>query len=230
MGTISTGGLLTASESSVTGTVTAGYPLAGGGTISGSSFVTVTDNAPTVAVAATTTTPNPATGTTSGLSVLGADVDTGEGSLTYTWAATTLPGGAAAPTFSDNGDNTAKNTTATFSAAGLYGFTVTITDPGGLTAASSVSVTVDQTLTSITVQPTSGLAADGTEPFTATARTSSTIRWSLSRNSPGRSSAAGVFPAQAFSRRPMPPARRPSRPRAVPLPAATSFPSPARRK
>ena len=199
VGTISTGGLLTASESSVTGTVTAGYPLAGGGTISGSSFVTVTDNAPTVAVAATTTTPNPATGTTSGLSVLGADVDTGEGSLVYSWAATTLPGGAAAPTFSDNGDNTAKNTTATFSAAGLYGFTVTITDPGGLTAASSVSVTVDQTLTSITVQPTSGLAADGTEPFTVTARDQFSnplvaqpqFTWSLVGG--GSISSAGVF-------------------------------------
>ena len=30
------GGLLTASNVSVTGTVTAGYPLAGGGTVSGS--------------------------------------------------------------------------------------------------------------------------------------------------------------------------------------------------
>ena len=169
VGTISTGGLLTASESSVTGTVTAGYPLAGGGTISGSSTVTVTDNAPTVAQAATTT-PNPATGTTAGLSVLGADVDTGEGSLIYTWTATTLPDGAAAPTFSANGSDAAQNTTATFSAAGLYGFTVTITDPGGLTATSTVYVTVNQTFTGIAMGPAAvSLDAAATQQFTATA-------------------------------------------------------------
>ena len=41
-------------------------------------------------------------------------------------------------TFSVNGTNAAKNTTATFSQAGAYSFTVTITDAGGLTATSSV--------------------------------------------------------------------------------------------
>ena len=52
-----------------------------------------------------------------------------------------------------NGSNAAKNTTATFSKAGNYTFQVTITDPGGLTATSSVSVTVNQTLTSVAVKP-----------------------------------------------------------------------------
>ena len=64
-----------------------------------------------------------------------------------------MPSGAAAPTFSVNGSNAAQNTTATFSAAGAYVFTVTITDPGGMSVTSSVNVTVNQTLTSITVAP-----------------------------------------------------------------------------
>ena len=59
--------------------------------------------------------PSPVTGTTAVLSVLGADGLSGEASLTYSWAATALPSGAAAPTFSVNGSNAAKNTTATFS-------------------------------------------------------------------------------------------------------------------
>ncbi len=71
--------------------------------------------------------------------------------------------------FSDNDDNTAKNTTATCFQAGNYTFQVTITDMGGLATTSSVDVTVDQTLTSITVVPAGGLSADGTEPFSATA-------------------------------------------------------------
>ena len=133
-----------------------------------SAAFTVDNTGPTVATAASAT-PSPVTGTTTGLSVLGADIATGEGSLTYTWAATTLPGGAAAPTFSVNGSNAAKNTTATFSKAGAYAFTVTITDPAGLMTTSGVNVTVNQTLTGITVQPVGGLAADGTELFAATA-------------------------------------------------------------
>ena len=42
--------------------------------------------------------PNSVTGRTTSLTVLGAD-DGGESNLTYTWAATTLPSGAAAPSF-----------------------------------------------------------------------------------------------------------------------------------
>jgi len=163
-GSITSTGLLTASNSSMTGKVTATV-----GGISGSSPVTVTDHVPTVATAAAAM-PSAVTGTTSALSVLGADTDTGEGSLTYTWATTTLPSGAAAPTFSDDGDNSAKNTTVTFSKAGTYGFTVTITDPGGLTTTSSVNVPVDQTLTVITVSPSSAnLNAAATQTFSATA-------------------------------------------------------------
>jgi autotransporter-associated beta strand protein len=116
---------------------------------------------PTVATPASAT-PNPVTGTTTSLSVLGADIATGEGNLTYSWAATALPSGAMAPTFSANGSNAAKNITVTFSEAGTYGLTVTITDPDGLTTTSTVNVTVNQTLTSINAsgQPLVAMAFD----------------------------------------------------------------------
>jgi hypothetical protein len=158
----SSGGLLTASNSSVTGTVTATS-----GAISGRSAVTVTDNPPTVTVPATAT-PGAVTGTATNLTAQGADVDTGSGSLTYTWATTGTP--PAAVTFSGaNGTSAGQNTLATFSAAGTYSFMVTIADPGGMTVTSSVTVTVNQTLTSISVVPAStGLTASGTQPFVAT--------------------------------------------------------------
>jgi hypothetical protein len=119
-------------------------------------------------VNAAAATPNPVTGTTTALSVLGSDSG-GQSSLTYTWAATALPTGAAAPSFSVNGTNAAQNTTATFSAAGTYTLQATITDTGGLTVISSVSVTVNQTLASVTVTPASaGLNENQTESFAAT--------------------------------------------------------------
>ena len=110
---------------------------------------TVDNTGPTVVTSASAN-PNPISDPTTSLSVLGADLATGEGSLTYRWAATTLPSGAAAPVFgANNGSNPGKNTTADFNSAGTYVLTVTITDPFGLTATSSVNVIVNQTLTSI---------------------------------------------------------------------------------
>jgi hypothetical protein len=165
-GTISTSGLLTAPDISVNnGIVTAGAPSGSGG-VSGTAAFTVTNLPPTIAVAASAS-PNPVTGTTCNLSALGAD-DAGESNLTYTWAATGTP--PAAVNFSANGTNAAKNTTATFSKAGNYTFQVTITDAGGLTATSSVNVTVNQTLTAVVVGPASiNLNAAAVQQFTATA-------------------------------------------------------------
>jgi hypothetical protein len=130
---------------------------------------TVTPNqAPTVAQAAQAN-PGVVTGKTVALSVLGAD-DAGESKLTYTWTAVG-PTGAAAPTFSANGTNAAKSTTATFSKIGVYTFTATIKDAGGLTATSTVQVTVNATLTSIVVTPaTLNLNAGATQQFAASAR------------------------------------------------------------
>ncbi len=163
-GTLSATGLYTAANTSGSATVTATS-----GAISGSTGVTVTNLAPTVATPAAAS-PSPVTGTTTALSVLGAD-DAGEANLTYSWAATTLPAGAAAPTYSVNGTNASKNTTATFTKAGTYGFTVTITDAGSLTTTSTVNVTVNQTLTSIVLTPaTVTLNASTMQQFSATAR------------------------------------------------------------
>ena len=138
-------------------------------------------------------------GKTTTLAALGAD-DGGEANLKYTWAATTLPTGATGPVFAVNGTNAAKNDTATFSHAGTYGFTVTIADASGLTTTSSVSVTVNQTLTSIAVTPaTASLAAGGTQQFAAAdgqfgvALTSPpTYAWTTSA---GTSSTAGLLTA-----------------------------------
>ncbi|MBX7106528.1 MAG: PQQ-dependent sugar dehydrogenase, partial [Gemmataceae bacterium] len=107
---------------------------------------------PTVATAAAGT-PNPvASGTTSNLSVLGAD-DGGEASLTYSWGVSGSP--PAAVSFSANGTNAAKNTVATFGANGTYSLYVIIRDAGGQAVISNVTVTV----TSIATGTGDGLAA-----------------------------------------------------------------------
>ena len=189
-GSISTTGLYTAP---VNGSFAATVQAASG-TLTASAAVTITNQAPTVTAAASAT-PNPVTGTTTGLSALGAD-DGGEANLTYTWSAT----GPAAVTFSANGTNAAKNTTATFTKAGTYTFQVTLTDLGGLTATSSVSVTVNQTLTSLTVSPNSITVADGaTQQFTASGKDqfgnamSVTPTWSVSGL--GTISSSGLYTA-----------------------------------
>jgi hypothetical protein len=51
-----------------------------------------------------------------------------------------------------NNTHAAKQLTAAFSQAGTYIFAATITDHGGLTATSSVSVTVNQTFTGALVE------------------------------------------------------------------------------
>ncbi len=107
------------------------------------------------------------TGTFVDLTVSGADAS-GEPNLTYTWAATTdSPEGTS---FSDNGTNTAKNTTATFTQAGTYDLQVTIANDANLTVTSDVVVTVNESLASIAVSPNSSWFDDGsTLQFAATA-------------------------------------------------------------
>ena len=197
-GTISSGGLFTAGTSS-------GGPYtvtATSGSKSGTASVTVTQATipPTIATAAAAS-PNPVTGTTAALSVLGAD-DGGEANLTYTWATTGTP--PASVTFSANGSNAAKNTTATFTKAGSYSVQVTVKDQSGLTATSSVTVTVNQTLTSVVVSPASAtVTTSATQQFTATARdqfttnftTQPTFTWTVSGG--GSISTAGLFTAGA---------------------------------
>lgn len=159
-----------------------------------------TNTAPTVATPAAAS-PSPATGLTTTLSALGAD-NAGEAALTYTWATTGTP--PAAVTFSANGNNAAKSTLATFTKAGAYNFLVTIRDAGNLTVTSSVSVTVNQTLSTITVTPanpsvtvgtTQTFIASGVDQF-GTSMTATYI-WSLTGTPAGTSinSSTGVLTA-----------------------------------
>ena len=195
-GTIDANGLFTAGA-------TGGGPYAvtaqSGGT-SGTATVSVSvpNAAPTIATPAAAS-PNPATASTTALSVLGAD-DGGEANLTYTWTTTGTP--PASVTFSANGSNAAKNTTVTFTKAGSYTFQVTVKDQANLTATSSVPVTVNQTLTSIVVSPSSAtVTTAATQLFTATARdqfttnltTQPTFTWSVTGG--GTISASGLFTA-----------------------------------
>jgi hypothetical protein len=145
-------------------------------------FFASNPGSPTVVVPATAT-PNPVTGTTTSLSVLGAD-DGGEANLTYTWSLVGTP--PAGVTFSANGTNAAKNTVATFSKAGVYTFRVTIQDLDGLSTTSTVSVTVNQTLTTIQITPDSAtvqrrksvqFTAKGYDQFGTVLTTQPTFTW-----------------------------------------------------
>jgi aryl-phospho-beta-D-glucosidase BglC (GH1 family) len=140
------------------------------------------------------------TGTTAALSVLGADAG-GEASLAYTWATTGSP--PAPVSFSANGTNAAKNTTATFTHAGTYAFQVTVRDAAGLTATSSVSVVVNQTLTTVAVTPASvtvpvgttrQFSAQVTDQFGTPLANPPTVTWSASG---GTISTSGLFTAPA---------------------------------
>ncbi len=114
------------------------------------------DKFPTVATAASA---NPATtgGDETSLSALGAD-DNGEGNLTYTWSST----GPVPVSFTPNGINAAKSTTATFGRAGTYSLTVSIRDGSNQAVTSSTSVTVTQTPSQVTVTPATAAVATGT--------------------------------------------------------------------
>ncbi|MCC6125341.1 MAG: cadherin domain-containing protein, partial [Pirellulales bacterium] len=196
-GSITTGGLYTAPGSGTSITVTA---TSGG--MNGTASVTVDSIPPTVATPAAAN-PNPAIGTTTNLSVLGGD-NNGEAGLKYTWIATVLPQGAAPPTFSVNGTNAAKNTVATFSKAGDYTFQVTIADAVGLSIASAVNVTVEETLASIVVSPASAnvppnttkqFAATGLDQFGGALSVQPVFTWTAVS---GSITADGLYTAPAF--------------------------------
>lgn len=123
---------------------------------------------PTVASAAGAT-PNPVTGMTASLNVLGAD-DGGEGNLIYTWSTTGTP--PAPVRFGANGTNAAKSSVATFTKAGTYSFAVDITDLGGAgrTVTSTLTLVVQQIPAVISVTPNDLVIAGGTaQQFAATA-------------------------------------------------------------
>jgi subtilase family serine protease len=128
------------------------------------------------------------TGTTTNLSVRGGD-SYNTSALTYTWSVISAPSGATGPTFSANGTNAAQNTTVTFHNAGTYTFQVTITNMYGLSATSDVSVSVNPTLSSISLTPASSsvynnaslqLTATALDQFGHAMSTQPSWTWSLS--------------------------------------------------
>jgi endonuclease/exonuclease/phosphatase family metal-dependent hydrolase len=145
-------------------------------------------------------TPATVSDTNAALSVLGAD-DGGEAALTYNWAATSIPTGATAPTFSGTAWTSArKNCTATFSKAGAYTLQATIKDSAGLQTTSSVSITVNQTLATVSVSPASVSVATGsTQQFIASGRDqfgaakSAAYTWSVTGG--GSITSSGLFTA-----------------------------------
>ena len=166
----------------------------------------------------------------------------GSRALTYTWAVTGTP--PAPVSFSANATNAAKNTTATFSAAGAYTFQVTITDAGGLSTTSAVVVNVSQTLAAIAVTPgtaslnenaTQQFSAIGHDQFGAAAGDSARVHLVRQRRRLGRPF-GGLYTApgsgnagdrhahrrQRFGQRQRIGYRRPMRPRRSPTPAAAS--------
>jgi alpha-L-arabinofuranosidase len=160
-----------------------------------------TVDTPTVATPAAAD-PVPVTGTTTALSVLGADA-MGESALTYIWSDT----GPGAVNYSVNSTNAAKNSLATFTAAGTYNFTVTITNPTvGTSTTSSVSVVVNQTASGgFAVTPSAAtVVPGGTVQFTAgmidqfgnSIAAQSAITWSIVSGN-GTINSAGVYTAGA---------------------------------
>ena len=197
-GTIASGGVFTAG-----GTTGGAWAVtATSGTLIGRSRVTVgtgTNVAPTVATVATAASTT-VLGTSVGLSMLGAD-DAGEAALTYTWTTT---GQVPAPvTFSGNGTNAAKATTASFTALGSYGLLCTVKDATGLTVTSATSVTVSAAATQITVTPAATSVAQGTvvantlvvrDQFNQV-MTAPIMTWTVTPATAGTINSAGTFTA-----------------------------------
>ena len=134
-------------------TVTREFVVAGGPTVTGQ--------------ATWSTYPNNVTGTTANLSVTATD-SAGGSDLFYQWSVTSEPAGAQDPTFSVNDSATASNPIATFSQAGSYTLQVSIGNPSGQAATSSVTLDVVQTPTSIVVSPAPAtVATSATQIMTA---------------------------------------------------------------
>ena len=164
--------------------------------------ITLPVNLPPTIVSSATANPNPLFGTSTTLTVKAAD-DSGEASLTYTW----LSSGPAPVFFSSNGTNAAKTSIAVFSHSGAYLLNVTIQDAIGLSTSSAVSVTVADTLSSLSLRPTTvTLTSGSTQQFTITGTNQfgssiavSSVTWWAST---GTISATGLYTA-AYSNQPV---------------------------
>lgn len=99
---------------------------------------------------------NPVRGPRATLGVLATD-DGGEENLSYTWR---VEGGTGAE-FQPNGSNAAKQTSVTFAGIGEHTLTVRATDADGQYAESSVSVTVNAGLATVTLTPAEASTTPG---------------------------------------------------------------------
>jgi hypothetical protein len=141
--------------------------------------------------------------TTSTTVSVSASDDQSESYLTYSWSIVSSPSEYDAE-FDDTDTNDAKETSVTFYEAGSYVFLVTVTDALGASATSTVSVSVEQTLTSVEVTPgAAGMLQGQTRQFTATGRdqfrdemtTQPTFGWSV--DGVGNISSSGLYTAPA---------------------------------
>jgi hypothetical protein len=202
-------GTLTGSGATRTYTPAGGYSGADSFTFTVSDG-TATSTAATVSISVTAsgnTAPtvgsaiaSPATvaATTTALSATASD-DAGEAGLTYTWSAS-----PATVSFSPNGSNAAKASTATFTAAGTYVLTITARDAGGLSGTRAVTVVVAATPTSLVISPATAKVASGASlSLTATVKdqfqaviASPALSWTVVSGG-GSVGANGVYSAPA---------------------------------
>jgi hypothetical protein len=136
------------------------------------------------------------------LKVLGA-TGAGEDKLTYTWAASGFQPAPVSfgPT---NGKNAGKACTAKFVAAGTYTLTATIADPTRLAATSSVNVTIEPVVASVSVTPPSVIIVPNAQmQFNAVAVDQfgnmfmPAFTWSVEPASAGKVSPSGLYTAGA---------------------------------
>ncbi|MBV8780069.1 MAG: PKD domain-containing protein [Phycisphaerae bacterium] len=122
-------------------------------TFSGSDVLTIT-SAP-----ATASANNVVAGTSTTMSV-GA-VDTANNPMTYDWSVSSIPNGAAMPTFSLNNSSSAASPTIKFHKDGTYQLAVTVSDGDGNSATQNVDVVVQQVATSLRITPHSAVVHRG---------------------------------------------------------------------
>lgn len=159
--------------------------------------ITAANQPPTV-MTAPAASPAPVVSNTTALSVRGSD-DQAETGLVYTWTSM----GPAAVVFSANASNAAKNTTATFTRAGAYVFTVKIADAANLFVNATLAVTVNATYTTLKVTPpsrtlalgsTQGLSAAAFDQFGQAMTNPGTVSWAATA---GTITAAGLYTTPA---------------------------------
>ena len=144
--------------------------------------------------------PIPVTSTTASVQAIASDPNTPTQTLTYLWTAT----GPASVTFTPNNSTLANNATATFSQSGSYTISVVVSNSSS-NATSSIPATVVQTLTTLSVAPTTAnilinntqqFTASGKDQFGASMLVAPAINWTISAGA-GSIDSNGLYSATA---------------------------------